>query len=227
MKDRIDRIRGRIRQAAIASGREPNSVRLIAASKSIPLEGLQLAIEAGVEIFGENYIQDAIKKIEALANFPVRWHFIGHLQSKKAKSAVRYFELIHTVDSIKLAVALDQAAKKINKVQDILIQVNISGEATKSGVSVEEVLFLIKDISSLGNLRISGLMTMPPYFDDPEKSRPFFKALAQLKQDMDKQAIPHVFMKELSMGMTDDFETAISEGATLVRIGTGIFGERQ
>ena len=186
-----------------------------------------MAIDAGVDIFGENYVQEAIKKIEALTDLPIHWHFIGHLQSKKAKYAVRYFDLIHTVDSLKLAVALDQQAKKIHKVQDILVQVNVAMEPTKSGVKVEDVFSLVKDISSLENLSVKGLMTMPPYFDSPEKSRPFFKALAELKQAIGEQSIPNIIMKELSMGMTDDFETAIDEGATLVRIGTAIFGERQ
>lgn len=227
MKDRIDSIKYRIHQAAIESGRLPDSVRIVAASKSITAERIRLAINAGIDILGENYVQEAINKIEALTESPVHWHFIGHLQSKKAKYAVHYFDLIHTVDSFKLAVALDQAAQKINKIQNILIQVNVSGETTKSGVSVSDLFSLIKNISSLGNLCVKGLMTMPPYFDDPEKSRPFFKILAQLKQEIDAQSIPRIFMHELSMGMTGDFEAAISEGATLVRIGTAIFGERQ
>jgi PLP dependent protein len=227
MKDRIDFIRSRIHQAAIASGRKSNSVRLVAASKSISPERIKLAIDAGVDILGENYVQEAIQKIEALKGVNLHWHFIGHLQSKKAKYAVRYFDLIHTVDTFKLAIALDQEAKKINKIQDILIQVNISGETTKSGVSIADVLPLVKRIYALQNLCVKGLMTMPPYFDDPEDSRPFFKMMAKLKQDIDDQSIPNIFMDELSMGMTDDFEVAIAEGATLVRIGTAIFGERQ
>ncbi len=226
MKDRIDRIISRIDKAVIGSGRKPGSVRLVAASKAISAQQLRLAIDAGVEIFGENYIQEAIQKIEALKGMPIHWHFIGHLQSKKAKSAVRHFDLIHTVDTIKVAFALNQEAKKINKIQDILIQVNVSGESTKSGVSIDCVLSLIKGISSLENLCLRGLMTMPPYADDPEQSRPYFKALAELKASIDRQSIPHIFMNELSMGMTDDFETAIAEGATMVRVGTAIFGER-
>jgi PLP dependent protein len=227
MKDRIDHIRSRIYEAVIDSGREPGSVRLVAASKAISAEQLRLAQDAGVDIFGENYVQEAIQKIEALKGVPIHWHFIGHLQSKKAKYAVRHFDLIHTVDTLKVAFALNQEAKKINKIQDILIQVNVSGESTKSGVSIDDVLSLVKGISPLENLCVKGLMTMPPYSDDPEQSRPFFKALAELKLSIDKQSIPHIFMNELSLGMTDDFETAIAEGATLVRIGTAIFGERR
>jgi PLP dependent protein len=226
MKDKIDLIKYRIHQAAIAAGRDPASVRLVAASKSISVDQLTMATDTGIDIFGENYIQEAVGKIEMLADRSIHWHFIGHLQSKKAKYAVRYFDLIHTVDSIKLASALNQAAKKIDKIQNILIQVNISKEGTKSGVNYEDTLSLVKDISPLENVSVKGLMTMPPYFDDPEKSRPFFKALAELKQTINAQSIPKISMIELSMGMTDDFETAIEEGATLVRIGTAIFGDR-
>jgi PLP dependent protein len=226
MKDKIDQIKYRIRQAAFASGRAPTEVRLVAASKSISVEQLKMAMDAGVDIFGENYVQEAIGKIEILADKRIHWHFIGHLQSKKAKYAVRYFDLIHTVDSMKLAIALNQEAKKIHKVQDILIQVNISKEATKSGVAAEEAFPLVKDISSLKNLSLKGLMTMPPYFNDPEKSRLFFRTLAEIKQAIDEQSIPNTSMIELSMGMSGDFETAIEEGATLVRIGTAIFGDR-
>jgi pyridoxal phosphate enzyme (YggS family) len=227
MKESIERIRYRIRQAAVSSGRPPDSVKLVAASKAASAGQIRLAIDAGVDLFGENYIQEAIKKIETLKGFPVRWHFIGHLQSKKAKYAVRYFDLIHTVDTLKLAAALNQEAKKINKIQDVLIQVNISGETTKSGVPVTDAFSLIKKIGPLENIRVKGLMTMPPYFDDPEKARPFFKSLVELKQNISAQSIPRIVMDELSMGMTDDFETAIREGATLVRIGTAIFGERR
>jgi PLP dependent protein len=227
MKDKIDQITYRIRQAAVTSGRDPDSVRLVAASKSVSVKQMIIAADAGINIFGENYVQEALKKIEALPDRSIHWHFIGHLQSKKAKYAVRYFDLIHTVDNIKLAVALNQEAKKIQKIQYVLIQINISKEPTKSGVVLEDAVTLIRDISFLENLSVKGLMTMPPHSDNPEKSRPFFKALAELKQTIGELSIPDISMNELSMGMTDDFETAIEEGATLVRIGTAIFGERK
>jgi len=227
MKDRIDQIKHRIHQSAMASGRDPASIRVVAASKSAKADQIITAIHSGLNIFGENYIQEAIKKIEALSDYPVHWHFIGHLQSNKAKYAVRYFDLIHTVDSLKLAASLNQEAGKIHKIQDILIQVNISNEQTKSGIKTENAISLIQEISLFNNLSVKGLMTMPPFDDSPEKSRPFFKALYELKRLILKQSIPNVFMNELSMGMTEDFETAVEEGATLLRIGTAIFGKRQ
>jgi PLP dependent protein len=156
----------------------------------------------------------------------VAWHFIGHLQSNKAKYAVRLFDLIHTVDSFKLARELDKEAKKRAKVQEILIQVNLSGEASKSGVEAAETAQLARQISALDNLRLRGLMTMPPFFDEPERARPFFRRLAQLGEQIAGGGTPGLAMPELSMGMTGDFEVAIQEGATLVRIGSALFGAR-
>ena len=185
------------------------------------------AVAAGVTDLGENYIQEARQKINSLAMLPVNWHFIGHLQSNKAKYAVRLFDLIHSVDSLKLANELDKYAKKAGKIQSVLIQVNIAKEETKAGVYVENTRQLLQDISRLENITIRGLMTMPPYFNAPEKARPFFAALRELRDRINDEAIPNVSLADLSMGMTGDFETAIEEGATMVRIGTAIFGERQ
>jgi pyridoxal phosphate enzyme (YggS family) len=198
----------------------------VAVSKTIPTETVREAIEAGVTILGENYVQEAREKFNALVRYPVSWHFIGHLQSNKAKYAVRLFDLIHSVDSFKLARELDKQAKKVDKIQQILVQVNISAEDTKSGISADEAPGLISEISQLENLSIRGLMTMPPYFYQPEKVKPFFSALRQLRDQIKAQSLPNVSLDELSMGMTGDFEVAIQEGATLVRIGTAIFGER-
>lgn len=184
------------------------------------------AIEAGVIILGENYIQEAHEKYNALSTYDVSWHFIGHLQTNKAKYAVRIFDLIHTVDSIKLARELEKQAKKAGKIQSILIQVNIGRESSKTGVSEQEALNLIREISPLENLSIKGLMTMPPFFDQPEKVRPFFSALRNLRDKIRDEDLPHVRMDELSMGMTGDYKVAIEEGATLLRIGTAIFGVR-
>jgi pyridoxal phosphate enzyme (YggS family) len=184
------------------------------------------AIDAGVTILGENYIQETRDKFDTLSNENVAWHFIGHLQTNKVKYAVKMFDLIHTVDSIKLATELDKQAKKIEKIQKILIQVNISMESTKSGVHDNETFDLIKKISPLKNVSVKGLMTMPPFFDQPEKSRPFFTALRDLRDKIRNAAIPTISMEELSMGMSGDYEVAIEEGATLVRVGTAIFGER-
>jgi pyridoxal phosphate enzyme (YggS family) len=223
----LERVRERIKKAADAGNRSVDTIRLIAVSKTVPAGVVKEAVAAGVTDLGENYIQEAREKIESLATLPVNWHFIGHLQSNKAKYAVRLFDLIHSVDSLKLAKELDKYAKKAGKIQSVLIQVNIAKEDTKAGVYVENTRQLLRDISQLENISIRGLMTMPPYFNAPEKARPFFAALRELRDRINDEAIPHVSLDDLSMGMTGDFETAIEEGATIVRIGTAIFGERQ
>lgn len=227
MKENLDRINKRIADAAIACGRQPDTVRLVAVSKTMPVERVAEAIDAGALILGENYIQETREKFNALYDRPVQWHFIGHLQSNKSKYAVRMFDLIHSVDSIKLAKTLDREAAKNDKVQDILVQVNISREATKSGIEEDETVDLVSQIARLENIRVKGLMTMPPFFDQPEAARPFFRRLAQLRDRIADKNIAGVEMDELSMGMTGDFEVAIEEGATLVRIGTAIFGARR
>ena len=226
LKTNLEMVRQKISQAAEACGRRPEEVRLVAVSKTMPKEKLAAAVEAGVETLGENYVQEAQEKFNALYALPVSWHFIGHLQSNKAKYVVKIFDLIHSVDSLKLAREIDKQARKIDKVQEILVQVNISEETTKSGVLAENALELVREISYLGNVAVKGLMTMPPFFNAPEKVRPFFRNLAQLRHRIENEGISHVCMEELSMGMTGDFEVAIQEGATLVRIGTAIFGER-
>ena len=226
MKQRLASIKERIINAAISSGRNPADIRLVTVSKKMPEEKIIEAIEAGADILGENFIQEARQKAEHLASRNVSWHFIGHLQSNKAKYAVKIFDLIHTVDSLKLALELNKRAEKINKIQHILIQVNISGELSKSGAEPDKILDLLKKINLLKNLSVQGLMTIPPFYSDPEKARPFFASLRNLKEKINKEALPGIYMKELSMGMTGDFEAAIEEGATLVRIGTAIFGKR-
>ena len=226
LKTRLQSVRKRIEEAAKACGRSPESVRLIAVSKTIGTLHVQEAIEAGVTVLGENYVQEARTKINDLSAYPVSWHFIGHLQSNKAKYAVRLFDLIHSVDSIKLARELNKQAKKINKIQDILVQVNIGEESAKSGALAQDTKKLLQDVSNLDNLALKGLMTMPPFFNNPEKVRPFFAALRELRDHLE-QHLTNVTLNELSMGMTGDFEAAIEEGATLVRIGTAIFGARK
>ncbi len=226
MKERLGGVLGRIRQAALACGRDPRSVRLVAVSKTVSAERVRQAVAAGVDTLGENYIQEARGKIDALAALPVAWHFIGHLQTNKAKYAVRLFELIHTVDSLKLAAELDRQAAKAGKNQRVLVQVNVSGEASKSGASEAEAGRLVAEIAKLPHLSLEGLMTMPPFFDQPERARPYFRGLRRLRDEIQQRKLPGVDLRELSMGMTGDFEVAIAEGATLVRIGTAIFGER-
>ena len=227
MKKILERINRRIAEAATSCGRSPESVRLVAVSKTVNAQYVAEAIDAGATIFGENYIQEARDKFNALVDRPVEWHFIGHLQSNKSKYAVRMFDLIHSVDSLKLAAALDKAAQKSGKCQDILIQVNISGEESKSGTTEDDAVDLIEAAARFEHIRIRGLMTIPPYYDQPELARPFFRRLAALGRRLAEKQLPGVVMEELSMGMTGDFEVAIEEGATLVRIGTAIFGPRQ
>ena len=227
MKHRLEQVNARIKKAADACQRPLDSIRLIAVSKTMPAEVVEKAIEAGVTDLGENYIQEARDKVNTLATANVNWHFIGHLQSNKAKYAVRLFDLIHSVDSFKLARELNKHAQKNDKIQSILIQVNVAQEDSKSGVYVEDTIALVRDISQLGNVAVKGLMTMPPYFNAPEKTKPFFAALRRLQDQIKDAKIPNIAMDELSMGMTGDFEAAIAEGATMVRIGTAIFGERR
>jgi PLP dependent protein len=221
----ISTVMQRITDRAQACGRDPDSVHLVTAAKSQPVGLVRKAIEAGVDIVGENYIQEAQEKYAILSDALIHWHFIGHLQSNKAKYAVRMFELIHSVDSMKLAAEIDKQARKAGKIQNILVQVNISKETSKSGIMQEQTLELIRSISSYSNVRVKGLMTMPPYFDAPERARPYFAALRRLRDQMEQDlGVP---LEDLSMGMTGDFEVAIEEGATLVRIGTAVFGERR
>jgi pyridoxal phosphate enzyme (YggS family) len=227
LKQRLEQVRERIRKVCESCNRDADSVRLVVVSKTIPAGTVKEAIESGVRILGENYVQEAREKFDALIQYPVSWHFIGHLQSNKTKYAVRLFDLIHSVDSLKLARELDKQAKKVDKIQQILVQVNISEEDTKSGITADEAPRLISEISELENLSIRGLMTMPPYFYQPEKVKPFFAALRKLRDQVKERSLTNVSMEELSMGMTGDFEVAIEEGATLVRIGTAIFGERK
>ncbi|WP_342039446.1 YggS family pyridoxal phosphate-dependent enzyme [Desulfatibacillum alkenivorans] len=226
IRKNLREIQDSIQKAAEKCGRDPQSIRLVAVSKTKPAEMLRQAADAGATIFGENYIQEAREKIAELDSLEVEWHFIGHLQSNKAKYAVPLFSLIHSVDSFKLAREIDKQAAKAEKIQDILVQVNISGEETKSGAGENEAINLVKEISALENVRVKGLMTMPPFFDDPDRARPFFRRLRELAQAIQSKGFENVSMEELSMGMTGDFEAAIEEGATLVRVGTAIFGAR-
>lgn len=215
----------RISRAAVGCGRNPDEIRLVAVGKTQPVTTVRQAIAAGARIIGENYIQEAREKFDALCQFDTQWHFIGHLQSNKAKYAVRMFELIHSVDSLKLAHEINKQACKVGKKQRILLQVNISGEQTKSGIAEKQAHDLVEQVLVLENLHLQGLMTMPPFFDAPVKARPYFAALRDLRDRLENRL--EVELKDLSMGMTGDFEVAIEEGATLVRIGTALFGVRQ
>jgi PLP dependent protein len=222
----IKNIEQRIAIAAARCGRDPYSIKLMAVTKTVSSERIMKAVEAGITMLGENYVQEAKDKIAAITK-PAEWHMIGHLQTNKAKYAVQLFDYIHSVDRWELAKELDKRAGLTNQHINILIEVNVSGEQTKNGIPAAGALSLIKQIAPLESLTIRGLMTMAPYSDNPENSRPYFAALRKLKNEIAAQSIPRVQMEELSMGMTDDFAVAIEEGATIVRIGRAIFGERQ
>jgi hypothetical protein len=221
----LKQIEERIRTSAQRVGRNPDSVRLVAVSKTQPAEAVKAALEAGQQLFGENYVQEFLEKAQQLPA-SVEWHFIGSLQSNKVKYLAGLTTLIHSVDRLSLAREIDRQWEKIGKPCDILLQVNISGEETKSGTTSEDLLQLARESSLLPHLRVRGLMTMPPFFDEPERVRPYFRELRRLAEVLTAEQIPGITMEELSMGMSGDFEVAIEEGATLVRVGSAIFGER-
>lgn len=221
----IRQIREILADAATRSGRSPADVRLMAVTKTVDDERIAAALRAGVDIVGENYVQEAKRKLETMGR-SCEWHLIGRLQTNKAKYAVRLFDMIHSVDRLELAAEIDRRAGAAGVVVKLLIEVNVAGEKTKSGVPIADAVGLIREIAPLPNLSIRGLMTMPPWFDDPEKARPYFRAVRELRDRIRSEGIPNVRMEELSMGMTADYAVAVEEGATIVRIGRGIFGER-
>ena len=221
----INLIRQKIAIACARCGRDPHSVALMAVTKTVPAERILQAVNAGIILLGENYVQEAREKHDLL-NGRAQLHLIGHLQTNKAKYAVRLFDYVHSVDRWELAQELDRRAKAASSKMNILIEVNVSGEQTKNGVPAGEAMELIRHIALQENLSVRGLMTMAPYSDNPETSRPYFQALRGLRNDIALEGIPGILMEELSMGMTDDFEVAIEEGATIVRIGRAIFGAR-
>ncbi len=223
--ENLARVRQRMEAAALRSGRRPEGIRLVAVSKTVPPDRVREAVEAGVEILGENYVQEAQRKIEILGR-GAAWHFIGHLQTNKAKIAGQLFDFIHSVDSLRLAEELSRAARRENKNIPILLQVNLAREESKFGAAESDLFLLLEAVSRLEGVSVKGLMTMPPFFENGEDSRPYFKELRALAESAARQKIPGVAMDELSMGMSNDFEVAIEEGATLVRVGTAVFGPR-
>lgn len=223
--ENLKMVKEKIAQAALRRGRDPREIQLVAVSKTVRAEEIKQAIEAGATIVGENYVQEARKKIGELGK-AVRWDLIGHLQSNKVGYAIDLFEVIHSIDRLSLAQALSRRAAEKGKTVRILVQVNISGEEAKSGIDPGGVSALVTSIASLPNLTLEGLMTMPPYFTDPEKSRSYFVALRNLRDSLREEGGNRIHLKELSMGMSGDFEVAVEEGATLVRVGTAIFGNR-
>ncbi|WP_457627585.1 YggS family pyridoxal phosphate-dependent enzyme [Persephonella sp.] len=226
IKENVQRVIEKIHEAAVKAGRNPEEVILLAASKTQPVEKILQAYHAGVRYFGENRVQEGMKKIQEIGELPeIHWHLIGGLQTNKAKYAVKYFELIHSLDREALADELDKRAGKIGKVQEVLIEVNVGHEETKYGVEPERLNQLFEYSLKKENLKITGLMCIPPYFEDKEKSRPYFVMLREMRDKLQKEfgvELPH-----LSMGMSHDFDVAVEEGATIVRVGTAIFGKRE
>jgi len=224
----VSRILETIREKASLSGRKATDIRLMAVTKTVDEARVRDSLQAGIMLIGENYVQETARKKVSLEQqgTPFEWHMIGRLQTNKAKYAVKLFDMIHSVDSLELARELDKRSKAVGSVTKILIEANTGGEKTKSGVPLSRAQDLIIAVAALENISIEGLMTIPPWFTDPEKARPYFAALRELKEKIEKADIPRVHMRELSMGMTDDYEVAVEEGATIVRIGRGIFGER-
>jgi len=221
----LKNVQERIRIASVKAGRDPASVRLVAVSKTHPAVLVAEAARSGQLLFGENYVQELTAKAAEVKE-PVEWHFIGNLQSNKVRQVAGLVSMIHSVDRLSLAQEIDRQWEKIGRRCDVLVQVNIACEATKCGTGTDDLFRLVRDIARLPHLRIRGLMTMPPFFDDPEGARPYFRELHGLAAEITALGVAGVTMAELSMGMSGDFEVAIEEGATLVRVGSAIFGER-
>ena len=225
LKENLANVEKNIEQACKNAGRSRDEVTLIAVSKTKPVEMLQEIYDENIRDFGENKVQELCSKMEQLPS-DIRWHMIGHLQRNKVKYIVGKVELIHSVDTYRLAEEINIQAKKQNVIVTILVEVNIAHEESKFGISAEDAILLVEEISKLENIRIKGLMTIAPYVENPEDNRLYFRKIKQLSVDITNKNIDNVFMEILSMGMTGDYMVAIEEGATMVRVGTGIFGER-
>ena len=224
---RIARIRAEIEAAALKCGRSPQEITLIAISKTHPASIVQQAIELGATDIGENRVQEAEQKIHEVGRSAARWHLVGHLQANKARRAVQLFDVIHSLDSLELARRLDRLCGEEGREKfGVLVQVDLGHEETKSGVDESELPALVEGLRGLDRIELTGLMTLPPFFDDPEQARPFFRRLRELRDELAAQGAFGDRKGELSMGMTHDFPVAIEEGATMVRIGTAIFGQR-
>lgn len=220
----LSRVRERIADAARRSGRDPASVRIVSVSKMVTAEVIRKAAAAGADILGESYAQEARAKLDQLEDLEVEWHFIGRLQTNKAKDVVGRYALVHSLDRLKLAKELNKRAKAGSLKLPVLIQVNLSGEESKAGVAKASALELVRAADEMDHLEVKGLMTMPPFFEQPDKARPFFAGLRRLADQL--REATGLDLPELSMGMSGDFEAAVEEGATLVRVGTAIFGKR-
>lgn len=220
------KVLARIGEAAAKCGRDPRGIKLLAASKAQSASRIREAIAAGIRLFGENYVQEAKAKKEIIQD-PVEWHMIGHLQRNKVRAALNLFDLVQSLDSAELARELDKEGKKRGKTVRAFVEVNLGGEESKSGIAKEEVASLLWEAAALSHVRVEGLMVVPPFRENPEEVRPYFRALKEMQMELKGLKIPNMDLKELSMGMTHDYPVAIEEGATLVRIGTAIFGPRE
>jgi len=223
IKNNLEIINEKIKKAALKASRNPEEIKLVAVTKTATIEQIKEAISAGVEIIGENRVQEAKEKYQILTA-DIEWHLVGHLQTNKAKYAIEIFDLIHSVDGIKLAKEIDRRSLQFGMITNVLVEVNISGEETKYGIKPEEVEPFLKEISEFSRIRVRGLMTIAPIVEDKEEVRPYFRKLRELSKEIKKKNIKNVRMDYLSMGMTEDFEVAVEEGANIVRIGRGIFG---
>lgn len=224
--ENLARIRERMVAAALRAQRDPAEITLVGVTKTVPAERVAEAIRAGLKEIGENRVQEAAGKFSQLDSPGVRKHLIGHLQSNKARRAVELFDVIQSVDSIELAERIDRIAEEIGKRIEVLLEVNLGDEPSKAGALAEEAIALMAAVTGLPNLWLKGLMAIPPFEDDPEVSRPYFQQLRELRERYNRSACGGASLRELSMGMSHDFEIAIEEGATIVRVGTAIFGER-
>lgn len=222
--ENLERVKERIARACLKSGRKQEEVRLVAVSKTVGVARIREAVACGQLLFGENYVQEALPKIREIGP-GVEWHFIGHLQSNKAKHVVGAFRMVQTLDRLSLARELDRRAQG-GPPLEVLLQVNLAKEPTKSGVAAEELEGLLEAVTSMRGIRLHGLMTIPPLCHDPEEARPFFRMLRELRERLAPQVPKPHDLHELSMGMTADLEVAVEEGATMVRVGTAIFGAR-
>ncbi len=219
-------LRQRIQRAAQDAGRNRSEVRLLAVSKTFALDHVRAAAAAGQEDFGENRVQEALQKIDGSADLKIRWHLIGTLQSNKVRKAAPRFSAIHSVDSLRLLQALDAAAADAGTSPELLVQVDLAGETTKHGAPPGEAMEIVRAAAGSRSARCVGLMTIPPFFEDPEGARPYFAQLSALRATLLKEGVDPALLRELSMGMSHDFEIAVQEGATIVRLGTAIFGKR-
>jgi len=223
----VREVRDRISRAAIRAGRRPDAVHLVAVTKMVSADRIRPVVDAGVRILGESRLQEALPKIETMRGCDVRWHFIGTLQRRKVKAVVGTFEMIHSVDSLDLAAEIDRRAGEAGLQQRVLLEINVGREATKTGFLPDEAADAVAALEAMPNLAVRGLMAIPPQGPDAEGSRPFFRTMRELARSLASPTLKRVRMEELSMGMSGDFEVAVEEGATMVRIGTAIFGARR